>query len=157
MKQQHMRTALATAALAVISLAAIPAAAQTPVDDPFYRAPPKPAPANPKPKVVEPAGPQLIPFPTIAQRTQDYQLARQRAVQAKQPAPNPVGQFLVSELNVIGVFETERGVGVFVEATPTKQTFFITPGTRLYNGELLEMQPGTFSQPARAVVREQID
>lgn len=155
MKQRSVRMTLGAAVLAV-GFSAVTATAQTPVDDPFYNPPTKPKVAPP-PKAAEPTKPTLVPVPTIAQRTQEFQATRQRAVQEKRPVPNPVGQYLVSEVTVLGVFETEAGLGVFVEAEPTKQSFFITEGTRLYNGELIDIQPGSFSQPARAVFRERIE
>jgi hypothetical protein len=155
MKQHRFKLTFAAAALAV-GFAAVPAAAQAPVDDPFYQPPAKPKVAKPA-APPEPDKPTAVPVPTISQRTQEYQAIRQQAIQSRQPVPNPVGQYLVSEVSVLGVFETEKGLGVFVEAGPTKQTFFITPGTKLYNGELIEIQPGNFSQPARAVFRERID
>ena len=155
MKQRSVKMTLGAAVLAV-GFSAIPATAQTPVDDPFYQPPAKPKVAA-APKPAEPDKPTLVPVPTISQRTQEFQATRQRAVQENRPVPNPVGQYLVSEVTVLGVFETENGLGVFVEAEPTKQSFFITTGTRLYNGELIEIQPGSFSQPARAVFRERVE
>jgi hypothetical protein len=155
MKQRNLGMTLAAAVLTA-AFSTVPASGQTPVDDPFYQPPAKPKIAA-APKAAEPDKPTLVPVPTLSQRTQEFQATRQQALQEKRPAPNPVGQYLVSEVTVLGVFETENGLGVFVEAEPTKQTFFVTAGTRLYNGELMEIQPGSFSQPARVVFRERIE
>ena len=70
--------------------------------------------------------------------------------------PDPLWQYLVSEVIVTGVFETEDGMGVFVHATPTGNTFFARPGAELYNGRLVEVRPGAsgFADAAEAVFAE---
>ena len=61
----------------------------------------------------------------------------------------------MSELSVTGIFETDQGLGAFVEVNATKQTFFVPVGTRVYNGELIEIK--TKTNPPQVVFREQID
>ncbi|HSF22605.1 MAG TPA: hypothetical protein VLE20_00125 [Blastocatellia bacterium] len=54
--------------------------------------------------------------------------------------PDPVAQYLVSELEVTGVFRDDRGYGAFLRATPTGSMFFIRNGARVYNGEVLRIE-----------------
>jgi hypothetical protein len=121
----------------------------TPASDPFFRyTPPKAK------KVLEPEKPVPIPFPTLEQRQQEFKQAKASARSGRQPEPNPVGQFLVSELTVTGVFETDSGLGAFVQA-PDKSMHFIGAGTKVFNGELVEIRAA--EDPPRVVFRERID
>lgn len=155
--KQHVRIlAFATAVVAASVFAAPPASAQQGTEnDPFFK------PVKPKPKeqavAKTPERWQEVPFPSLDQRTQEFQGARQRAKDAHQPEPNPAFQYLVREVNVLGIYEMDGRQGVFVEAGPQKNTFFLTPGTRLYNGELVEIQAGSYPSPGRAVFRERTD
>lgn len=54
--------------------------------------------------------------------------------------PDPVSQYLVTELDVTGVFRDDRGFGAFVRASPTGSMFFVRNGTRLYNGEVVRIE-----------------
>jgi len=120
-----------------------------PGNDPFFRYTP------PKTKtVIEPEKPVPIPFPTLEQRQQDFKQEKAKARTTRQPDPNPVGQFLVSELTVTGIFETDAGLGAFVQA-PDKSMYFISPGTKVFNGELVEIKSA--DEPPRVVFRERID
>ena len=137
------------AALCVPAFAAQDAkpAAQTPPpqgqpegnpNDPFYRKP-KPVPV---PVEKDSNKPVPVPFPTFEQRQQDYLRARQEARARNAAEPNPIGQYLVSELAVIGVYETDTGTGAFIQAIPTNTTFFVSIGTRVYNGEIVSINTG---------------
>jgi hypothetical protein len=118
-------------------------------NDPFFRyTPPKPK------KVLEPEKPVPIPFPTLEQRQQDFKQEKVKARNNRMPDPNPVGQFLVSELTVTGVFETDTGLGAFVQA-PDKTMYFINAGTKVFNGELVEIKAA--DDPPRVVFRERVD
>src|SRR5215207_6485354 len=116
MKNHITKITLAAAAVAVLGL---PAAARPPQDpasnDPFYR--------KPKPVVVpenkDANKPVPVPFPPLEQRQQDYLRAKQEARQRGGAEPDPIVQYLVSELVVTGVFETDNGVGAFVQAIPS--------------------------------------
>lgn len=56
--------------------------------------------------------------------------------------PDPLSQYLVDELVVTGLFETEDGYGAFFLARPSGNTFFAAPGVSLYNGRFLEIRLG---------------
>ena len=124
--------------------------AQAPPNDPFYR---KPKPVK-VPEAKEANKPVLVPFPPLAQRQADFQRSRQDARAKGLPEPDPIGQYLVDELVVTGVFETDTGVGAFVLAKPTNTTFFVGPGTRVYNGEITGINTGQNFDLGQVVFRE---
>jgi len=119
-------------------------------NDPFFR---KPKPVK-VPESKDSNKPVLVPFPPLAQRQQDYVQARQAARAKGLPDPDPIGQYLVSELNVTGVFETDTGAGAFVQAVPTNTTFFVGPGTKVYNGEILSISGGANFDLGQVVFNE---
>jgi hypothetical protein len=155
MKHRLGHIALGTAAALCLAL---PATAQEqpqtapapPPNDPFYK----------KPKPVEVAQPKdsnkpvLIPFPPLEQRQADFQKSRQEARAKGLPEPDPIGQYLVNELVVTGVFETDTGSGAFILAKPTNTTFFVGAGTRVYNGEILAVNTGANFDLGQVVFRE---
>jgi hypothetical protein len=146
MKQRFVKVSLAVAALAALVL---PVAAQQ--KDPFYREPKK------KAKVVEERDtnkPVLVPFPSFEQRSQEYLQARQVARSSGAAEPEPIGQYLVNEVTVTGVFQTDRGPGAFVQAGPSKTTFYVYTGTRLYNGEIVAINTGSDFNLGQVVFRE---
>jgi hypothetical protein len=153
MKRHLTKIALAAAVTACLGL---PSAAQEnqtqspPPNDPFYR---KPKPVK-VPESKDSNKPVQIPFPTLAQRQQDYLQAKQAARARNLPEPDPIGQYLVSELNVTGVFQTDQGVGAFVQAIPTNTTFFVSPGTKVYNGEIVTINTGSNFDLGQVVFRE---
>lgn len=149
MKQRFAKVSIAAATLAWLVL---PVGAQnsTPSSDPFYR---KPKPVK-VPEDKDANKPVLIPFPTFEQRSQEYLQSRQSARSMGRAEPDPIGQYLVSELNVTGVFETDRGPGAFVQAIPTNTTFFVYNGTRVYNGEIVTINTGTDFNLGQVVFRE---
>ncbi len=136
--------AVAIAALGLPVLAQEPAApaapAQTPPSsDPFFR----PVPAKTKaPEQKDADKPVLIPFPTLEQRQAEFQRSRQEAAARGLKEPEAIGQYLVSELLVTGVFQTDEGTGAFILATPTSTTFFVKSGTRVYNGKIVSINTG---------------
>jgi hypothetical protein len=69
--------------------------------------------------------------------------------------PDAVLQYLVSELDITGVFHDDHGYGAFVRAQPTGTMFFVRNGARCYNGEVLRIG-GDASDPgsAKVVFRE---
>lgn len=145
-----VKTSIAAVALACL---AVPAGAQdaAPPNDPFFRKPP------PKTRVAEERDtnkPVLIPFPSFEQRNQEFLQAKQRARAQGMAEPDPLGQYLVSEVSVVGVFQSERGPGAFVQAGPTGTTFFVYGGTRLYNGEIVSINSGTDFNLGQVVFRE---
>jgi hypothetical protein len=82
----------------------------------------------------------LLGFPPIETRRAEY---RQKVDQARTrdlAEPEPVTQYLVTELDVMGVFRDERGYGAFVRAQPTGTTLFVRNGARCYNGEVTRIE-----------------
>ena len=83
---------------------------------------------------------RLLGFPAIEARRAEF---RQKVDQARMrdlAEPEPVTQYLVNELDVMGVFRDERGYGAFVKATPTGTVLFIRNGARCYNGEVMRIE-----------------
>jgi hypothetical protein len=82
----------------------------------------------------------LLGFPPVEMRRAEY---RQKVDQARTrdlTEPEPVTQYLVNELDVMGVFRDERGYGAFVRALPTGTTLFVRNGARCYNGEVMRIE-----------------
>jgi hypothetical protein len=98
---------------------------------------------------------RLLGFPTLDVRRAEF---RQRVDQARArdgAEPDPVLQYLVSELEITGVFHDERGFGAFLRAQPSGTMFFVRNGARCYNGEVVRIG-GDASDPggAKVVFRE---
>lgn len=91
-------------------------------------------PPKPKPRVT-----QLQP-PSIAARIEHYKSLRQAAMAAQQPAPKPTTAFLLSELQVVGLFRTPRGYAAMVEASPIKLSYVVYPGEKFYDGQLVAIE-----------------
>lgn len=141
MKRHITKITLAAVAIVCVGLpvAARQDTQQAPNNDPFFR---KTKPVR-VPEEKDANKPVAIPFPPLEQRQQDYLQAKQRARAQGLPEPDAIGQYLVTELNVTGVFETDTGVGAFVQAIPTNTTFFVTAGTRVFNGEIVRINTGS--------------
>jgi hypothetical protein len=84
----------------------------------------------------------VSPWPSFEQRRAQF-LSRVEELHAQGIEPNPLSQYLVSEVIVTGVFETDRGVGAFILALPTGNTFFARGGTTLYNGRVAAVSTGS--------------
>ena len=94
-----------------------------------------------KPKAAEKkSGPRPIEFPNLDARRAEFRQKAEVARLRDLPEPNPVAQYLVSELVITGIFRDERGNGAFVQAQPTGTMFFIRRGTQCYNGEVLRIE-----------------
>ncbi|HJQ70544.1 MAG TPA: hypothetical protein VKA70_16320 [Blastocatellia bacterium] len=94
-----------------------------------------------KPKAGKPGKSQrVLGFPALDQRRAEFrqkvELARTRGL----TEPDPVQQYLISELDITGVFRDERGAGAFVRAQPTGTMFFVRQGTACYNGEIVRIE-----------------
>jgi hypothetical protein len=83
---------------------------------------------------------KVLGFPSLAVRRAEFQQKAEQARARDLPEPDPVGQYLVGELDVTGVFRDDRGFGAFVRAQPTGTTFFVRNGTHVYNGEVLRIE-----------------
>jgi hypothetical protein len=89
-----------------------------------------------RPKKVEPV------WPAYEARRSEFLASVRGAAVAGAESPDPLTQFLVSEVIVTGIFETENGYGVFLHALPNGRTFDARPGTQLYNGRLYDIVVG---------------
>ena len=106
----------------------------------------KPAGRDPFKKLVKPKPgksaktPKPLGFPALdvrrAEFKQKVELARTRGLSE----PDPVQQYLISELDITGIFRDERGEGAFVRAQPTGTMFFVRRGTACYNGEIVRIE-----------------
>jgi hypothetical protein len=82
----------------------------------------------------------MLGFPTIEARRAEYRQMIDQARTRDLAEPEPVTQYLVGELEVMGVFRDERGYGAFVRAMPTGTTLFVRNGARCYNGEVTRIE-----------------
>lgn len=81
-------------------------------------------------------------WPAFESRHAEWLRRRESAAAAGLDGPDPLTQYLVADVVVTGVYDTDTGYGVFLHAAPTGNTFFATPGATLYNGRLVEIAPG---------------
>jgi hypothetical protein len=111
----------------------------------------RPAPRDPFKRFVQPKeqskrlatkqqAARLVGFPSLEARRSEFRRAVEMAVAADRPEPDPLSQYLVSEIEVTGIFRDDRGPGAFVKAMPTGTMFFVRGGARVYNGELLRIE-----------------
>lgn len=111
----------------------------------------KPAGRDPFKKTVKPknkpTGPNgklprevLLGFPALEVRRAEYRQKSERARDIGVEEPNPVSQYLIAELIILGVFRDDQGYGAFVRAQPTGTMFFIRKGTACYNGEVMRIE-----------------
>src|ERR1051325_5274565 len=95
-------------------------------------------PKTPKAKLQQQA--VLLGFPTVDVRRAEFRQKVNQAIARDMAEPEPVTQYLVNELDVMGVFRDERGYGAFVRAQPTGTTLFVRNGSRCYNGEITRIE-----------------
>jgi hypothetical protein len=94
-------------------------------------------------------------WPTFEARHADWVRRKELAAQAGGGGPDALTQYLIDEVVVTGVFETDTGYGVFLYAKPTGTTFFASAGATLYNGRLAEiLSGGGFSDEIQVVFAE---
>jgi len=94
---------------------------------------------------------RLLGFPPLDTRRAEFRQKVETAHARDGAEPDPVSQYLVSELDITGVFRDDRGPGAFVRAQPTGTMFFVRNGARLYNGEVVRIG-GDASEPGSAKV-----
>lgn len=93
-----------------------------------------------RPHKVEPP-PQVKPVPSLQERLRQYAELRNRLRAEGRPAPSAVAAYLVSEIEVNGVFKDKEGYGAFVTAKPTNSTFFVRLGGKVFNGSVEKIEP----------------
>jgi hypothetical protein len=109
-----------------------------------------------KPKTPKDKAKQIalqLGYPMIEERRSQYRQEVTKARETGQPEPPPVMQYLVTELDVTGVFRDERGYGAFVRAQPTGTMLFLRNGTRCFNGEVVRIE-GDDAGASRVTFRE---
>jgi hypothetical protein len=117
--------------------------------DPFKKIT-KPKPGTEKAKTT-----RLMGFPPLEVRRAEFRQKLDMARARDLPEPDPVSQYLVSELDITGIFRDHRGFGAFVKAQPTGTMFFIRNGARCYNGEVLRIDgDDAVSGGAKVMFRE---
>jgi hypothetical protein len=120
-------SALATLVVAVTLIFAVPLHAAT----------------SPQRRRKQVAPKKAVPtWPSYEVRRDDFLRRVRGANAAGQVAPDPLSQFLVSEIVVTGIYETENGFGAFLHAIPNGRTFESRPGSELYNGRLANIIVG---------------
>jgi hypothetical protein len=136
MKHQKniIRSAMACLALfsALLVGASLSVSAQE--RDPFR----KPLPPS-KPRYSK-SSPVPITPPTIQERVDRYKAQKMAAMNSQRSAPKPTTAFLLSEMQVTGIFRTPRGYAAMVEATPIKLSYVIYPGELFYDGQLVAIE-----------------
>jgi hypothetical protein len=121
--------------------------------DPFRKVmPPK---VKPGVKGGAPAAPKPLGFPGLEERRAKYRAMVEDYSDKGLAEPNPVMQYLVSELEVTGVFRDDSGYGAFIRAVPTGTTFFIRRGARCFNGEVLRIESDTSDSGAKVTFRQE--
>lgn len=116
---------------------------------------------DPFKKTVKPKTPKgkqqahLLGFPALDVRRAEFRQKVDQARARDMGEPDPVSQYLVSELEITGVFRDERGFGAFVRAQPSGTMFFVRNGARCYNGEVMRIVgDGSDSAGAKVLFKE---
>ncbi len=79
-------------------------------------------------------------FPTIEERRDQWRSRRADALKTGQLAPEVSEQFLVSELEVKGIFASERGPSALLKVKGGTQTFMVREGSKLFNGSIVKIE-----------------
>lgn len=99
--------------------------------------------------------PKPLGFPSLEERRAKYRTMVDDNIDRGLTEPNPVVQYLVSELEITGVFRDDSGFGAFVKAVPTGTTMFIRRGARCFNGEVLRIEDDTSDSGAKVTFRQE--
>jgi hypothetical protein len=120
-----------------------------------FGAPKKKAPRQPRAKTRKAAALASV-WPSFEARHADWVRRKELSLASGAPAPDPLTQYLLGEITVTGLFQTDTGYGVFLLVGPTGNTFFAKPGTALFNARLAEINPASsnFVEDAEIVFLE---
>jgi len=88
------------------------------------------------------AAPTKLEAPTIQVRIDRYRVQKAAAASAHIAPPKPTSVLLLSEMQVIGIFRTPRGMAAMIEATPIKLSYVIYPGESFFDGQLVAIEEG---------------
>ncbi len=102
-----------------------------------------------------PVAPKPLGFPVLEERRAKFRAMVEDYGDRGLAEPNPVMQYLVSELEITGIFRDDNGYGAFVRAAPTGTTFFIRRGARCYNGEVLRIESDTSNSGSKVTFRQE--
>jgi len=101
--------------------------------------------------------PRAVGFPSLEARRALFQQKVAETRRRDEPEPNPLSQYLVTELDVMGTFRDDKGPGAFVRARPTGTTLFVRRGSKCFNGEVLRIEGDSSDlSGARVVFREEV-
>lgn len=96
----------------------------------------------------------LLGFPSLDVRRAEFRQQIEKARARDAAEPDPVSQYLVSELEITGVFRDDRGFGAFVRAQPSGTMFFVRNGAHCYNGEVMRITGDNADSGAKVLFRE---
>ena len=96
----------------------------------------------------------LLGFPSLDVRRAEFRQKVDAAHSRDMGEPDPVSQYLVSELEITGVFRDDRGFGAFVRAQPSGTMFFVRNGARCYNGEVMRIVGEGADSGAKVLFKE---
>ena len=119
--------------------------------DPFRKAI-KP---KPKPKPGTDKAAKLMGFAPLEERRAKYRQLVEEYAEKGMAEPSPVMQYLVSELDVMGIFRDEQGYGAFIRAIPTGTTFFVRRGSHCFNGEVLRIESDASDTGSKVTFRQE--
>ena len=98
---------------------------------------------------------KLIEPPSLAQRRIEYTRKLNECENRGTECPEPFSAYLIRELEILGFFQDPHGPGVFMRAqVPNGPTFYLRRGSRLYDGELTQIEPEEPGTPATVKFRE---
>lgn len=115
--------------------------------DPFTRV--KPIKVRPRTRPAPPV-PTIVQPPPVQTRIDQYRERKAAAMSAGQPAPKPTTALTLSEIQVVGIFRTPRGMAAMVEAVPIKLSYVVYPGESFFDGQLVAIEEN------RLVFRRQV-
>lgn len=125
----------------------------------------RPAGRDPFKKVIKPKpkptsggtakSPKPLGYPSLEERRAKFRNLVDDYGNRGLPEPSPAMQYLVSELEITGVFRDSQGYGAFVRAVPTGTTMFLRRGARCYNGEVLRIENDTSSSGSKVTFRQE--
>lgn len=110
---------------------------------------------SPTTKGGTPTAPKPLGYPALEERRAKYRAMVEDYGDRGLAEPNPVMQYLVSELEVIGIFRDDNGYGAFIRAVPTGTTVFIRRGAKCYNGEVMRIESDTSNSGSKVTFRQE--
>jgi len=93
-------------------------------------------------KIRDPYRPPVtdLPYPDFPTREAKWREIRDRRLEQGQPPPAESEKYLVEELQVIGIYSTERGLGALLKDQKLNTTLFVREGSKFWNGSVMSIQ-----------------